>query len=397
VLIDAAIGAISVFLAYRLRFDRHTLSEFFGAAERAAVLAAVLVPVTGLLSGLYRPPHRLWPIKLILSVALAFTLAGFITWAWTGFGGVSRFAFFAAAVLTVLIGGAWRAVEGLSAHFQVARRPLAEGLFDDRGAAAAPLGLGLLRLLKYRELLRNLVLKDLKLKYRGSVLGFAWSLANPLVMLLVYWLAFTYILGVRRQSFVLFLLVGMLAWTFFATTIGMSTGTIADAGGLLKSVRFPRTVMPIATVLFNLVQYLMTFGVLLPILLGIFHVAPAWPMLSYPLILLLLVLFTSGVALIVATATAYFRDVKHLVEISLQALFWVTPIVYDLADVPERLRLPILLSPMSPFITAMHDMFVRQAWPDLTVWMAAAAWSVTVFVGGLTIFLSFEDRFAEQL
>ena len=270
-------------------------------------------------------------------------------------------------------------------------------LFEDRAASAPPLGLGLRRLLSYRELLRNLVIKDLKLKYRGSALGFVWSLANPLAMLVVYSIAFTYILGVRRPAFVLFLFVGLLAWTFFASTISMATGTIAEAGGLLKSVRFPRTVMPMATVLFNLSQYLMTFAVLLPVMLLVFRVPPAAPMLAYPLVLFLLVLFTTGVALIVATANVYYRDVKHLVEVALQMMFWLTPVVYDLNDVPERFRRAILLSPMSPFISALHDIFYRQAWPDLTIWLAAAGWGIAMFVGGLMIFLTYEDRLAEQL
>jgi ABC-2 type transport system permease protein len=269
--------------------------------------------------------------------------------------------------------------------------------FEDRAASAPPLGQGLRQLLRYRELIRNLVIKDLKLKYRGSTLGFVWSLANPLAMLVVYSIAFTYILGVRRERFVLFLFVGLLAWTFFASTISMATGTIADAGGLLKSVRFPRTVMPIATVLFNLSQYLMTFGVLLPVMLIAFSVAPAAPMLAYPLVLLLLVMFTSGCALIIAMGNVYYRDVKHFVEVALQVLFWVTPVVYDLSDVPGRLRLPILLSPMSPFIAALHDIFYYQTWPSGAVWAAATAWSLLAFFGGLTLFLSYEDRLAEQL
>lgn len=270
-------------------------------------------------------------------------------------------------------------------------------LFEDRAASAPPLGLGLRRLLSYRELLRNLVIKDLKLKYRGSALGFVWSLANPLAMLAVYSVAFTYILGVRRPAFVLFLFVGLLAWTFFASTISMATGTIAEAGGLLKSVRFPRTVMPMATVMFNLSQYLMTFAVLLPVMMVVFRVRPAAPMLAYPLVLLLLVLFTTGLALIVSVANVYYRDVKHLVEVALQVMFWLTPVVYDLNDVPERFRRAILLSPMSPFVSALHDIFYRQVWPDLTVWLAAAGWGLAMFVGGLMIFLTFEDRLAEQL
>lgn len=395
--LDGIVAVAAVLVAYHLRFDPTALPAFLVGAERSALPAGIFVPALGLLLGLYREPHRLWPLRLMGSTALAFALAGAVTWTQAGFEGVSRIAFLAAALLTVFGCGAWRAVESLRAYLIVVRRSPVDELFEDRGASAPPIGLGLIRLLRYRELLRNLVLKDLTLKYRGSVLGFAWSLVNPLAMLMVYWMAFTYILGVRKEGFIFFLLVGILAWTFFASTIAMATGAIADAGGLLKSVRFPRTVMPVATVLFNLVQYLMTFAVLLPMMLLIFRVAPAWPMALYPVVLLLLVLFTTGVALMVATATAYFRDVKHLVDIALQALFWMTPIVYDLSDVPERLRLPILLSPVSPFITALHAIFYQQTWPDVTVWMAAVAWSVTMFVGGLTIFLSFEDRFAEQL
>jgi ABC-2 type transport system permease protein len=224
-----------------------------------------------------------------------------------------------------------------------------------------------------------------------------WSLANPILMLIVYTLAFTYILGIRREAFVYFLLLGMLPWTFFASTTMMATGAIVESGGLLRSVRFPRTVLPVATMLFNLAQYVLTFGVLLPLMLVLFAVTPSASMAAFPVILLLLVLFTTGVALLVSAATAFFRDVKHLAEIALAALFWMTPIVYDLTDVPERLRLPILLAPMSPFVSALHDVFYHHALPDASVWAAAFAWSTATFVGGVSLFLTYEDRFAEHV
>jgi ABC-type polysaccharide/polyol phosphate export permease len=241
------------------------------------------------------------------------------------------------------------------------------------------------------------VLKDLKLKYRGSTLGFVWSLANPLLMLLVYSLAFTYIMGVRKPAFVYFLLIGLLPWTFFAQSMGMATTSVTDGAGLLRSVRFPRAALPLSTVLFNLLQYLMTFGVLLPVMMLTFAIRPAAAMLAYPLVLLLLVLFVTGVALMVATSATIFRDVKHFVEVALGVLFWTTPIIYDLQDAPEALRLPILLSPMSPFVTALHDIFYTGAWPSAPTWVAALAWTTAAFVGGVTVFLSFEDRLVEHV
>jgi lipopolysaccharide transport system permease protein len=129
----------------------------------------------------------------------------------------------------------------------------------------------------------------------------------------------------------------------------------------------------------------------------VFGVAPTGSMLAFPAVLVLLVLFTTGVAFLLATAAAFFRDVKHLVEIGLGALFWLTPIIYDLAGVPERLRLPILLMPVSPFVTMLHDIFYHRVWPDASIWAAATFWSAAAFMGGVSMFLSYEDRFAEHV
>jgi ABC-2 type transport system permease protein len=189
----------------------------------------------------------------------------------------------------------------------------------------------------------------------------------------------------------------LLPWTLFAQSMGMATTTVIDGAGLLRSVRFPRAVLPLSTVLFNLLQYLMTFGVLLPVMMLAFGVAPSTPMLAYPLVLLLLVLFITGATLMVATAATFFRDVKHLVEVALGVMFWTTPIIYDLQDVPEALRLPILLSPMSAFVTALHDIFYTGGWPSGPTWVAALAWATSAFFGGVAVFLSFEDRLVEHV
>jgi homopolymeric O-antigen transport system permease protein len=397
VAVDALTAVVAVFVAYRLRFDPAVLPDFLSGAGRVAVLTAVLVPTWFAIGRVYaRPMGRLWPIRILVGSTVAFALAAAVLWATGRFEGVSRFAFPAAALLTTLGAAGWRSV----VRIRELMRPAAvrsTQQFDDLAEPDRSIGLNLMKLWAYRELVRNLVLKDLKLKYRGSALGFIWSLVNPLMMLAVYSFAFTYILGIRREGFVYFLLLGILPWTFFASTAGMSTGSIADAGGLLRSVRFPRTVLPVATVIFNLAQYLLTFAVLLPIMLLVFGIAPSGSMLAFPVVLVLLVLFTTGVAFILAAASAFFRDVKHLVEIGLGALFWMTPILYDLASVPERFRLPILLMPVSPFVTMSHDIFYHRVWPDGSIWAAATCWSAATFMGGVSMFLSYEDRFAEHV
>ena len=162
----------------------------------------------------------------------------------------------------------------------------------------------------------------------------------------------------------------------------MSTGSIVDNGGLLRTVLFPRAILPIATVLFNFAQYLLTIAVFLPVMLAWYRIPLVEPMILFPVVLVLQVVFTIGIALILATATAFFRDVRHLVEVALAVLFWTTPIVYELDRVPERLRLLILLSPMSPFVVAYQKLFFFREWPEPTVWLVAATYAVGAFVVG---------------
>ncbi len=266
----------------------------------------------------------------------------------------------------------------------------------DRAEPLDSLGTTLTALFRYRTLLRKLVLKDLKLKYRGSVLGFLWSVVNPLVMIGVYSFAFRFIMDNRTEGFVFLVLLGIMAWTFFSNSAMMSTGAIADSGSLLKSVFFPRAILPIATVLFNLTQYLLMAVVFLPVMLIVFRVPLAAPMLAYPVFLGLQVIFTIGVALILATGTTFFRDVRHLLEVALAVLFWTTPIVYELEQVPARFRLGVLASPLASYVVAYKDIFFYRRWPEPAVWTFAVAYAIIAFAIGAALLLAFEDRFAEQ-
>lgn len=301
-----------------------------------------------------------------------------------------------AAWLFVLLALTWRAAAMLT---RLVRRSLRDSATDrtmedraDPGASAARTVVGVLG---YGDLLRNLVLKDLKLKYRGSVFGFLWSLVNPLMMIVVYSTAFTYILRIRAEGYVFYLLLGVLAWTFFSNSASMSTGSVVDSGGLVKSAVFPRVILPAATVLFNLSQYLLTIVVFLPLMLVLYRVAPAPPMLLFPVFLALQVIFTIGVALILATGTAFFRDVRHILEIALSVLFWATPIVYQVRELPELIRTLILLSPLSPFVMAYQQIFYYHQWPDPSVWVVAVLYAAAAAAVGLRLFVTYEDRFAE--
>src|SRR5262249_32505919 len=151
-----------------------------------------------------------------------------------------------------------------------------------------PIAFGPIRgLFRYRALLRNLVAKDLKLKYRGSLLGLLWSLLNPALMLIVYTFAFKVVLRVHSENYAYFVMAGLLPWTFFAGALTASTQAVVGNAGLIRRVYFPREILPIATVLFAFTQLLLALAVFLPALILISDVDPSWKMaLILPLLLL---------------------------------------------------------------------------------------------------------------
>jgi lipopolysaccharide transport system permease protein len=276
-------------------------------------------------------------------------------------------------------------------------RPAVAADLIDTGAYRTSVRETLLAVFSYRELIRDLVSKDLKLKYRGSVFGFLWSLLNPLVMILVYLVAFKYIMAVRSGGFVFLLLIGLLAWGFFAGSLGMAAGSIADNGGLLKTIFFPRAVLPISSVLFNLAQYLLTCAVFLPVMFVIHGQVPSAPALLFPVIVLLQGLLTIGLALALATGTAFFRDIRHLLEIALAVMFWTTPILYDFRVVPSPWRWMVLLSPLSPFVLAYQDVLYYGVWPNSQVWIVGITYAFGAMLFGAILFTRFQDQFAEQI
>jgi ABC-2 type transport system permease protein len=366
------------------------------APATGAVLPLVLSQVGVLAAtGAYRPRplvEKIW--RLIGGVLLGTVVGAFLHALRYGtFPAGALLGLDVALFLPASLG--WRATRVLWTSRVPANAELAR--FVDRTTERASL-IGMLRdLAGHAELLRNLVLRDLKLKYRGSVLGFLWSLANPLAMVLVYTFAFKTIMAIQQPNYHYFVLIGLLAWTFFANASTMSTGAIIESTGLVRAVRFPRAILPVATVFFNLAQYLLTVVVFLPIMFLAIGRAPTWPMALFPVILLLQAAFAVGVALLLSAATTNFRDVRHLVEVILPFLFWTTPILYPMAIVPESVRTLVLLSPMSPFVAGYQSILYDGVWPDPATMIVASVYGLSMFALGTVVFLSLEDELAEQI
>jgi lipopolysaccharide transport system permease protein len=398
VFLDSALGVGAYLASYWLRFEGERLETFLPGAwsTMPQVVAGQLAALA--LAGAYVPRPRVdWLLRVIIGIVAGTAASIVLVAVIMGFEGISRFAFAADALLLSIAALTWRGAWVLSTRMRTHIAVRLPSDLVDRTEETATVGAIVASLYGYRELLKNLVIKDLKLKYRGSIFGFLWSMANPLLMIVVYTVAFTYILRIHTEGFVFYLMLGVLAWTFFANSATMSAGAIVDNAGLLKSVFFPRAILPIATVLFNLAQYVLTMAVFLPLMIVWYGVPLSAPMILFPVFLALQTLFTIGIALMLATATVFFRDVRHLLEVALAALFWMTPIVYELAQAPERLRLVILMSPMAPFVVAYQTLFYYREWPEPTVWLVAGTYAVGAFMIGASLVLAFEDRFSEQI
>jgi lipopolysaccharide transport system permease protein len=250
---------------------------------------------------------------------------------------------------------------------------------------------------RYRGLVKNLVLKDLKLKYRDSVFGFLWSLANPLMLILVYSFVFGHVFRAGIERFPYFMMVGILPWNFFAQSLVMSTGSIVDNGGLIRKVALPLEVFPFATVAFNLAQYFLALVVLFPMAIFFFDVPPSWSWLGLFPLLLMHFFFTLGMSFMLSTATVFYRDVRHFTEIFLMLLFWLTPIVYEIKSVPAALRSVIYLNPASYFIMPYQDILYRGVFPSIEIILPATFLTLFVLVVGYTLFSFLKFRFAEEV
>lgn len=207
---------------------------------------------------------------------------------------------------------------------------------------------------RYRELLGSLVRKELKVKYKNSILGFVWSLLNPALYLVVFYIVFQYFLQSALPYFAIFMLAGLLPWNLFSTALGAATGSITGNAGLVTKVWFPREILPLASIGAAMVHFFLQTMVLC-LALVVFRFSPTYSYLPLiPLAFFALLLFLAAVSVVLAAANVYLRDTQHLLELALLAWFWMTPIVYPYMQVAPRLGNVFLLNPLTPVTLAFQ-------------------------------------------
>jgi ABC-2 type transport system permease protein len=268
---------------------------------------------------------------------------------------------------------------------------------------------------EYRELLDGLIRKELKVRYKNSVLGFVWSMVQPVFLLGVYTMVFS-ILGAGFDDFPIWLLCGLVPWTLVSTTLSTATTSVVSNQGLVSKVPFPRAVLPLATLGSALVHFVLQMGAFAIVLLVVWHPI-AWSYLwLLPIALLVISMLLAGLSLLLAVLNVYARDTQHLLELALVAMFWANPIVYQYERAATWFKdqgfpgwLP-LLNPFTSVITTFQRAIygtsrvgTTQLLPEVSQWWylrnlgIVGVASVGLMLLGLVLFDRAEGNFAEVL
>lgn len=264
----------------------------------------------------------------------------------------------------------------------------------------------------YRELLVNLTKRELRSRFRRSFLGWGWSFVQPILMTVVYALMLGVFLGATPPPgdpsgvdvFAFFLLAGVIPWNLFAGGIGAAIGSVANAGGLITRVWFPRELLPLASILALSYSMLIELGLLALVVSITFQVMllQYLPLLLYTAVLLFL--FTSGMSLWLAACNVKYKDVEYLTSVLLMAYFYLTPILYSIDLIPQRVivggldtRDVLLANPMARFVMAFRNMLYDVRLPGIETMVWITGWSLLTFYLGLRFFARRADYFAEAM
>ncbi len=248
----------------------------------------------------------------------------------------------------------------------------------------------------YRHLTLKLAISDFKLRYKNSVLGFLWSLIEPLLMLTVLYVVFTNLMRVSVENYQLFLLIGIISWNMLSRGTTMSLNSILGKPSLVQKVYFPREVLVISTSITALLMTLLEF-IVFGVFMLVFEIVPGITIIYFPLVLFVEFLLVLGLSFGLAALNVYYRDIQYIWAVLLQAGFFAAPIIYPLSIIPEKYVWIIKLNPMTSIIDTLRGTVIYSTSPVPGDVMFIIASALAVLVIGYSIFLRFEPGFAEEM
>lgn len=249
---------------------------------------------------------------------------------------------------------------------------------------------------EYRYVLWLLVRQQLVLRYRRSTLGFFWTLLNPLMMMTVSSIVFSSIFKFQLKDYVFFMFSGMVPWLYFSNCVSQTSASLLNNEGLIKKVFLPKTLFPLSTSIFLLIDSL--FGLVALFIVGLFiGVQTSWALLFIPVALVILYFFSLGLGLLLSTTVVYFRDIQQIVNVGLQALYFLTPIMYPISAVSPKLAGWLYFNPMIYFVEMFRYPLYQAQWPPLQIVSVAIFLATITFLIGNFVFRSRQNDFVFRL
>jgi lipopolysaccharide transport system permease protein len=252
------------------------------------------------------------------------------------------------------------------------------------------------RWIHLRDLLRELIVRDIKLRYKGSVLGQAWTLLNPLAELLVLVFVFNSILSLGIPNYPAFLFTGLLVYGWFQTSLYYATGVIVGNRELIRRPGVPSAILPIVTVGSTLIHFVFSLPILFAMLL-VSHIPITDAVLALPLLIAVQFVLILAFAYPLATLHVWFRDTQYLLRLALQLLFYLTPVFYDVSTIPAQYRTLYRFNPMVPIVEGYRDLLLRGRLPDPLPLVVLSVCSAAMLTAGVAIFRHTSDRFVDEL
>lgn len=251
-------------------------------------------------------------------------------------------------------------------------------------------------LYQYRELLKTNVKKDIRGKYKGSFLGVLWSFINPLLQVLVYAIIFPYIMRVQTDNYLIFLICGIIPWTWFTMSITIGTNCVINNSNLIKKVYFPRAILPISTVTSGMINFLISCIIILIFVL-ISGISLSWYLIFLPLIVLIQFIVTLALVFILCAIDVYIKDVEYIVTFILNMAFYATPILYS-TDMFDGWFLWIFkINPMAHIINSYRDIFYLHQMPQIGSLIILLMVGIVVLCLSYKVFKKLERGFAEEV
>jgi ABC-type polysaccharide/polyol phosphate export permease len=251
-------------------------------------------------------------------------------------------------------------------------------------------------ILLFKEVLRQLVMQQLTLKYRRTVLGYAWTLVNPLLMMSVMAGVFSVLFKVDFKVFAVFLFAGMIPWNFFNSVVTQSSHSFINNEGLIKKIYLPKILFPLSVTLALLIDCLLSFLTFLIIILFLGGKLTA-ALLILPVCVLLLSLFSMGVALVVSIVTVFFRDLQHVLVIAMQGLFFLSPVLYKSEMMAGKLGWLVIINPIAPFIELFRAPLSDGALPSAATLIHAFVLTVFAVLLGLWVYSRYQRKIVFRL